>query len=225
MGKRTGGFYPTDPRAVEALRRFFVAKWGSPRGRVWLDPAAGYGGLLQKFVPFELRAAIEIEPKFEPLLKERVPLVTIGNGLDTKLWPRGVNFIANPPYDHELATQFVDSMLDAPGNPLGGHWVIVLVLTTWARSKSAERLFARHTPPTWVLGHAFRLSCDGTGKGDPRTHDWLIWHTGPGSAGWGTHYALLPDPQLDPHEIALNRIMARRVEELFPEAEEDAQED
>lgn len=217
MGKRSGSYYPTDPRAVEALWLFFTKMcWHRP-DRVWLDPAAGYGGLLEKFALPHRRAAIEIEPRFEPLLRERVPCVTIGNGLDTSFWPPVADLIANPPYDHKICTQFADVMLQsATGVP---RFVVLLVLTTWARSKSAEKLFRRYRPPDWVLGHAFRLSCDGTGRGDSRTHDWLVWQPRYSEVPDTTRYRLLPEPEVPESEMVLHRLMARRVGELFAEEE------
>lgn len=215
MGKRIGAFYPTDPRAVEALVRFFNRMGWSRGGELWLDPAAGYGGLLEKFVPRQQRVAIEIEPRFEPLLNSRVPDVTIGDGLDTTLWPARANLITNPPYDHKLATAFADTMLDVSRAQRPWTWVVLLVLTTWSRSKSARRLFSQYGDPDWVVGHTFRLKCDGTDRGDSRTHDWLIWAPPQYRDTSRTCYTLLDEPELPRSEVALHRLMARQVEELF----------
>lgn len=211
MGKRADGFYPTDVRAVEAFRKWFLARYPFLEP-TWFDPAAGYGGLLAGLAPRAQRMAIELEARFLPLLESRATVVHIGDGTDETLWPASVSVAANPPYEHKLCSRFAEAALRYHRSVAGGDLVVLLVLSTWVRSKSAVRLFKTYGPPSYVLGHEFRLTFDGTGRGDSRTHDWLVWDQA--FQGY-TRFELLPEPELTNEELLLHRVMSRCVEELF----------
>ena len=80
--RREADFYPTPPCAVEALRLWFVGKFGTaPLQERWLDPAAGAGSLLHWFgVPLNRRYALE----FREGEKVIVNPGSVGQPRDTK---------------------------------------------------------------------------------------------------------------------------------------------
>lgn len=185
MGKREMGFYPTSPFAVEALRVWLQRHCRNVLREPWLDPCAGYGALLAGLVPQHLRYAIELQPRLKAELARRVDLdkLTIGSGLSPLTWPRAKtpdrippNVVENPPFDNVTMTAFVAAALEHRHNWADGVMVCVLALSTWWHSEAARAVFARYGMPHDVLALGFRITCDGSGVGDMRSHDWIVWH-------------------------------------------------
>lgn len=200
--KRMDGFYPTDVRAVVALRGFLARRYPYLLGE-WgpvLDACAGYGGLLEHLVDRGHRRAIERAPELFPELRTRVDNPIQGDGLDVALWPDDVALVAlNPPHDTKTQTAFARVALEYRREWSNEVGVAVLGLGTWARSQTFQReLVDAFGRPDWTLGHTFRLSCDGSGRGDSRTHEWSLWlpascaHRDP----W-TRLEVLPCPDVD----------------------------
>jgi predicted RNA methylase len=189
MGKRKSGFYPTDPTATEALRRWLAKHYPRSLHERWLDPCAGYGGLLEVLVRNESqRYAIEIDPSLEPELRKRVPAsnVEIGDGL-ARAWPSTCHVVMNPPFASRTMTAFVERAIER--QLVAGHLVVVLALSSFWHSQ-AMQVFIE---PTHMLAHTWRLSCDGTGQGDARTHDWLVWDPDVDLEQTRVHYLAKPD--------------------------------
>lgn len=201
--RRKDGFYPTDPYATEALRAWLQANFPRVLRESWEDPCAGYGGLLQGLkVPVELRHGIELHARHEPELKRRVPNYRIGNGL-VLLW-RGKHIAQNPDFDNETMTAFVRLALKHQERARG--LVCVLALATWWHSDAMRAKGDGIQKPSHILIPAQRVSCDGTGRGDMRAIDWLIWH--PAYSGQSTSVVWLPPATPDPELITDHRRLA-----------------
>lgn len=181
MGKRTDGYYPTDPHAAVALRRFLTAYYPGLVDGSWgpvLDACAGFGGLLRHLTAKPHRRAIEANPHLGDELRKRVEPehVVIGDGLDLSLWDSDATLVAlNPPHDTNTQTAFAVSALSYRAEWSDEVGVAVLALTSWTRSQTAHKALSRFVAPDYCLAPTFRLSCDGSGRGDSRTHDWLVW--------------------------------------------------
>lgn len=174
MGKRVDGFYPTDPYAVEALRAWLERMVPRVLRDTWIDPCAGYGGLLEGLlVPVANRRAIEANAahRGELVRRVRAEYLRIGNGL-TSSW-NGAHVAMNPPFDNDVMTAFVARGLQRQER-MGGL-VCVLGLATWWHSEALKARGAGLPKPDYVLVPDQRVSCDGTGRGDMRAIDWMVW--------------------------------------------------
>lgn len=173
--RRLSGWYPTDPYAAEALR-VWLARYAfqALKTGVWRDPCAGYGGLLQGLkIPIENRRAIELHKRHEPELKRRVPHYRIGDGLSLP-WAPGEHIAMNPDFDNDVMGAFVSRALEHQERTKG--LVCCLALATWWHSDVFRSKGKALRKPTHILVPSQRVSCDGTGRGDMRAIDWLIWH-------------------------------------------------
>ena len=185
--RRPDGFYPTDPFASESLRAWLVRTFPQALKQTWIDPAAGYGGLLDGLrIPIAHRSAIELHNRHLPELRRRAPDAKIGNGL-TLRW--GAKHVAmNPDFDNETMTAFVARALEHQA--FTGGLVCCLALATWWHSdalRTSGKKARGLRRPSHILVPAQRVSCDGTGRGDMRAINWLIWHAmheGPSIVEW-----------------------------------------
>ncbi len=201
MGKRLDGYYPTDPYATDALRAFLARRYPSSLRESWIDPCAGYGGLLEALlIPPHLREAIEQEPRHRQELLRRVPTGRIGDGL-TLPWP-AVNVGMNPPFDNDLMVAFVRRALVHQERT--GGLICCLALATFWHSDAMRTRGAGLRRPSLVLVPDQRVSCDGTGRGDMRAIDWLVWV--PGVTSTTVHW--LPPAAPDAQLIAAHRRLA-----------------
>lgn len=174
MGKRPDGYYPTDPYATEALRGWLTRMVPRVLRDTWVDPCAGYGGLLECLqIPTASRRAIEVNAMHRPELLRRVRAenLKIGDGL-TAAW-NGAHVAMNPPFDNDTMTRFVARALERQDR-MGGL-VCVLGLATWWHSDALRTRGAGLRRPDYVLVPDRRVSCDGTGRGDMRAIDWMVW--------------------------------------------------
>lgn len=177
MGKRIDGYYPTDPYATEALRVWLSRMMPTVLRDSWIDPAAGYGGLLEGLqIPMAQRYAIELEARHRGELARRVPSthMVIGDGL-AKPW-NATHAAMNPDFDNEVMTSFVTRALGR--QDAKGGLVVCLALATWWHSDALRARGRALRRPSYVLVPDQRVSCDGTGRGDMRAIDWLVWQPG-----------------------------------------------
>lgn len=205
MGKRGDTWYPTDPHAVEALRVWLSKNaYTALKTGVWLDPSAGYGGLLQGLkIPTENRRAIELHKRHAPELKRRVPAYRIGNGL-LLTWVGAQHVAMNPPFDNDAMTAFVARALEHQRVTRG--LVCCLALATWWHSDALRSKGKALRKPSHILVPSQRVSCDGTGRGDMRAIDWLIWH--PAYADSSTVVEWLPPAAPDAALLADHKRLA-----------------
>lgn len=201
MGKRADGYYPTDPYATEAARAWLARHMPAVLREPWLDPAAGYGALLEGLgIPPERRFAIELARRHRAELARRVPAsnLVIGDGL-ALTW-RAQNVAMNPDFDNDVMTAFVARALAHQERCAGGV-VLCLALATWWHSDALRAKGSGLRRPRYVLVPAQRVSCDGTGRGDMRAIDWLVWtaQAGPTEVVW------LPPASPRPELIAEHR--------------------
>lgn len=185
MGKRADGYYPTDPYATEALRAWLSRMMPAVLRDTWVDPAAGYGALLEGLhIAPGKRHAIELEPRHKAELARRVPAanMVIGDGL-VKAW-NAAHVCMNPDFANETMTAFVRRAL-ARQDERGGL-VVCLALATWWHSDAVRSRGKALRRPNYILVPDQRVSCDGTGRGDMRAIDWLIWtpHAGRTEVVW-----------------------------------------
>lgn len=209
MGKRGDlGYYPTDPFGVEALRIWLKRHLKDVLRAPLLDPCAGYGALLAGLVAQHRRHAIEIQPRLRAELARRVDgdRLRIGSGLDHRSWPTAdgepPNVVENPPFDNPTMTAFVEQALLHRANWGEGVAVIALSLSTWWHSEAAQSVFRRLGQPNDVLGLGFRITCDGSGVGDMRSHDWLVWRPSHLITEPGTRLVVLPKPTVSAELVA-----------------------
>lgn len=204
MGKRSTAYYPTDPFAVELLRGWLSKANPSALREPWQDRCAGYGALLSGLVPFELRHAVEVQPGLRRELERRVPKsqLRIGNGLARPATePHHIG--ENPPFDHDVMAAFVRTALEHRRRFKDRPLVCMFALSTFWHSeglRDLRRIFGR---PDWTLGLGFRATCDGSGVGDMRSHDWLVWD-GSHSDAW-SRCIVLPKPAVQASAIAEHR--------------------
>lgn len=203
MGKRADNFYPSCPFAVEGLRAWLAKNaFQALKTGTWIDSCAGYGGLLQGLkIPVENRRAIELHKRHEPELKRRVPATRIGNGLSLT-WVGAKHTAMNPPFENDLMTAFVGRALKHQETTKG--LVCCLALATWWHSDALRNKGVGLRKPTHVLVPAQRVSCDGTGRGDMRAIDWLVWLP----AYTGTTVVWLPPASPEAELIADHRRLA-----------------
>lgn len=175
--RRPDGYYPTDPYVTEAARAWLERTMPTTLGDTWIDPAAGDGLLLEGLgVPLARRYAIELEGRHRDELTRRVPAphVVIGDGLTTP-W-NAKHCAMNPDFDNGIMTAFVKRSLDRQDR-MGGL-VLCLALATWWHSDALRARGSGLRRPSYVLVPDRRVSCDGTGRGDMRAIDWLVWQPG-----------------------------------------------
>jgi hypothetical protein len=170
--RREADFYPTPPCAVEALRLWFVQKFGAaPLQERWLDPAAGAGSLLHWFgVPHARRYALEFRegPKVEADLARFVAsarTVTGVNSLDVS-WGHVINVIANPPFT--MLTPFMERM-DREQAARGG-FTISMTPTQWWQAQSRKHIRRPH----YFLPLCWRPAFMGAG-GAQYDVAWSVW--------------------------------------------------
>lgn len=174
MGKRSDGFYPTDPYATEALRAWLSRMMPRVLTETWIDPCGGYGGLLEGLqIAVAKRHAIEVNSEHEHELKRRVrpENMRIGDGLG-RAW-NAAHVCMNPPFDNEVMSAFVGRALSRQERQ--GGLVVVLALATFWHSDAFRARGGALRRPSYVLVPDQRVSCDGTGRGDMRAIDWLVW--------------------------------------------------
>jgi hypothetical protein len=172
MGKRADGYYPTDPYATESLRAFLERMMPRVLTDSWIDPCAGYGALLEGLrITSSLRQAIEVNKTHGRELARRVRSHRIGDGLVLP-WS-ATHVVMNPPFDNEVMTSFVRRALERQDRMSG--LVCCLALATWWHSDALRSRGAGLRRPTYILVPDQRVSCDGTGRGDMRAINWLIW--------------------------------------------------
>lgn len=172
--RRADGYYPTDPYASAALKAWLKAFMPSTLGGSWLDPAAGDGLLLDGLaIPKPQRHAIEVNPRHRAELERRVPRphVVIGDGL-VKPW-NAQHVAMNPDFDNGIMTAFVARALTRQAER--GGLVVALALATFWHSDAFRARGGALRRPSYVLVPDQRVSCDGTGRGDMRAIDWLVW--------------------------------------------------
>lgn len=202
MGKRSDGFYPTDPYATEGLRVWLAKHFPWALRESWQDPAAGYGGLLEALrLPLVQRHAIELEPRHKSELLARVPTARIADGLAAR-WT-GVHVAMNPPFDNDIMVAFLERAL-AHQRQEGGL-IACLALATFWHSDAFRGRGAGLRKPDHILVPDQRVSCDGSGRGDMRAIDWLVWATTP-TGTTQTHW--LPPAAPDARLIAAHRRLA-----------------
>ena len=173
--RREHDYYPTDPYATESLRVWLQANMPHVLKKSWEDPCAGYGGLLEGLrIPIENRYAIEIQPRLSSELRRRVvpQNVRIGDGL-AMAWTAD-HVVMNPPFTNDKMTAFVSRAVARQERRLGGL-VIALALATWWHSDALRSRGDGIRRPQYILVPDKRVSCDGTGRGDMRAIDWLVW--------------------------------------------------
>lgn len=206
MGKREDGYYPTDPYATEALRVWLARMMPTVLRDSWVDPAAGYGGLLEGLgVEHSRRHAIELHHRHRAELVRRVPAshVVIGDGL-VKPW-NAAHAAMNPDFDNETMTAFVERALKRQDDR--GGLVVCLALATWWHSDALRARGSALRRPSYVLVPDQRVSCDGTGRGDMRAIDWLVWQPGVTR----TEVVWLPPAAPSPALLAEHRRLASRT--------------
>lgn len=203
MGKRPDGFYPTCVYAASAARSWLERTMPRVLVDTWIDPAAGYGGLLEGLgIPTSKRHAIELNAEHAPELARRIPKGQwkTGNGL---VLPWNAAHVAmNPPFDNELMVAFTKRALERQ-DKMGGL-VIALGLATFWHSDAFRSRGGALRRPSYVLVPDQRVSCDGTGRGDMRAIDWLVWQ--PGQTR--TEVVWLPPASPDAALIAEHRRLA-----------------
>jgi len=79
-----------------------------------------------------------------------------------------------------------------------------LALATWWHSDAVRARGAGLRPPSYVLVPDRRVSCDGTGRGDMRAIDWLVWLSGTA----GTEVVWLPPARAPEDIVAEHRRLA-----------------
>ncbi len=172
MGKRIDGYYPTDPFAACALRAWLERTMARVLADTWIDPCAGYGGLLEAMgIAPSKRVAIEANAAHKRELARRVGNAKIGDGLQLA-W-NAAHVVMNPPFDHDVMSAFITRALQRQDR-MGGV-VICLALATWWHSDALRARGAALRRPAYILVPDQRVSCDGTGRGDMRAIDWLVW--------------------------------------------------
>lgn len=196
--------YVTTPEAAEVLRLHLGI--ALQRGQ-WLDPAAGFGTLLEwAGVPRSRRWAIELAPQPERRreLDERIQpeQLTIGDALAVQ-WPASVNILANPPYN--LLDSFVARILDRARG-------IAAVLTpvAWWHAQSRRKIPAPSTllALTWRPNFSTGLRADGTNGGQPsQDYVWAIW--GPDWDAGGTSWLRVDRPTVSREATATHERLAR----------------
>lgn len=172
--RRVDGYYPTDPHATEALRMWLSRMMPTTLRDTWIDPAAGYGALLEGLqIPTGKRHAIELEPRHRTELARRVPStqLLIGDGLQ-KPW-NAQHVAMNPDFDNGIMLSFVARALTRQAER--GGLVVALALATFWHSDAFRARGGALRRPSYVLVPDQRVSCDGTGRGDMRAIDWLVW--------------------------------------------------
>jgi len=175
MGKRPDGFYPTDMYAVEALYQWLLAMHPQSLRETWIDPAAGYGGLVQGLrILVANRRAIELHARHRPELLQRVPSAHIGDGLALP-WD-AKHCALNPDFNNKVMTAFVTRALEHQQRT--GGLVCCLALATWWHSDAVRVRGLGLRKPSHILVPDRRVSCDGSGRGDMRAIDWLVWVLG-----------------------------------------------
>lgn len=177
MGKRADGFYPTDPYATEGLRCFLARRYPITLRGTWVDPCAGYGALLEGLqIALDKRRAIELHKRHRPELGRRVlpDSLRIGDGLALP-W-HGQHVVMNPDFDNDVMASFVARALDRQEQQ--GGLVCCLALATFWHSDAFRPKGLALPKPHHILVPAQRVSCDGTGRGDMRAIDWLVWSAG-----------------------------------------------
>lgn len=203
--RRADGYYPTDPFATEAVRVWLRAMMPRVLTETWVDPCAGYGGLLEGLgIQPAQRHAIELEPRHRAELLRRVPVghAVIGDGL-VKPW-HAKHVAMNPDFDNGVMTSFVSRALERQDDR--GGLVVCLALATWWHSDAVRARGAALRRPSYILVPDQRVSCDGTGRGDMRAIDWLVWMPGPVPAR--TEVVWLPPAAPAPALIAEHRRLA-----------------
>lgn len=201
--RRPDGFFPTDPYAAAAARAWLEREHPTVLGDTWVDPCAGYGGLVEGLgVPIASRYAIELEGRHRPELERRVPSsqVVIGDGL-TNAW-NARHVAMNPDFANGTMTAFVRRALTHQDRT--GGLVLVLALATWWHSDALRTRGDGLRRPSRVLVPDRRVSCDGTGRGDMRAIDWLVWE--PGQTR--TEVVWLPPATPDPALVSEHRRLA-----------------
>lgn len=172
--RREDGYYPTDPHASAALHAWLAVSMPRVLRDTWIDPAAGDGLLLDGLmIPRPLRHAIELHAYHRDELVRRVPAsqVVIGDALATP-W-NAVHVVMNPDFDHATMTRFVSRALQRQA--VRGGLVVCLALATWWHSDALRARGGVLRRPSYVLVPDRRVSCDGTGRGDMRAIDWIVW--------------------------------------------------
>lgn len=205
MAKRGDFFYPTDVYASAAARAWLERTMPRVLVDTWIDPAAGYGGLLEGLgIPASKRHAIEVNAEHAPELARRIPKGQwkIGNGLSLP-W-NAAHVGMNPPFDNELMVAFTKRALERQ-DKMGGL-VVCLALATWWHSDALRARGSALRRPSYVLVPDQRVSCDGTGRGDMRAIDWLVWQ--PGQTR--TEVVWLPPATPDAGLVAEHRRLASR---------------
>lgn len=202
--KRADGYYPTDPYATEALRAWLARMMPRVLTETWLDPAAGYGGLLEGLlIPVARRHAIEVNSEHRRELERRIrpENVRIADGL-ARPW-NAAHVAMNPPFDNEVMSKFVARALERQDRH--GGLVCCLALATWWHSDALRKRGGGLRRPSYVLVPDQRVSCDGTGRGDMRAIDWLVWMP---NASARTEIVWLPPAQPDAALLAEHRRLA-----------------
>lgn len=203
--RREDGYYPTDPRASSALRAWLKATMPRVLGETWIDPAAGDGLLLDGLgIEAHKRFAIELHVYHRAELHRRVPErhCLIGDALAVPWF--GEHVVMNPDFDNALMTAFVDRALKRQADR--GGLVVCLALATWWHSDALRARGGALRRPSYVLVPDQRVSCDGTGRGDMRAIDWLVWL--PGQTR--TEVVWLPPSSPDASLLAEHRRLASR---------------
>lgn len=182
MSRRALDYYPTPPDAVQALHGWLRRSGWMDTTSTWLDPAAGFGALLEG-LPGR-RVAMDIDPHREADLRAVADEVRIGDSLAMD-WPNRAGIVANPPFSH--LDEFVRSIVDHVKHPTNFS-PVACVLTRLQWLDEGDR--AAKWRPSMVLRMPWRQSFTGDGRCDSTTHCWLVY----GTAGTSTAVEWLPRP-------------------------------
>ena len=198
MSRRELDYYPTPPDAVDALHGWLRRAGWLGTGPGWMDPAAGFGGLLEGLPG--LRHAIELDASRERDLLDVADEVTIGDALAVE-WPRAACIVANPPFNR--LDEFMARIWEHVTHPGNGQ-AIACVLTRLQWLDEGDR--AAKWTPGMVLRMPWRQSFTGDGRADSTTHCWLVY----GTVGRSTAVEWLPRPLVSDERWARFRALTRR---------------
>jgi len=170
--RRDLDFYPTPPDSGLALARWIQANVPEATRRgVWLDPAAGYGALIEA-LGYEgvLERATWLAYELQSQFRDQLDRIATTRTVDSLAvdWP-AAHVAANPPFG--MLDEFVARIVDHVA--AHGVWAFVLTRLQWLddRPLSVERY--RRCRPANILRMPWRNRF--TGRSPSCTHCWLVY--------------------------------------------------